>query len=106
MPHRYHGLLLPPPCRQPMILGCQVALFATGCRRRGLDQRLPQPRTPVPGLTALALASAFVVPWTPPRPTGQMTGAGKPAHVRADLRQQILRYPAVDPRDRIQARQL
>src|SRR5689334_11179670 len=85
-----------------MILRGQVALFASRCCMRGLDQGLAQPRTAMPGLATLALAPAFVVPGTHPRPTRQMAGAGKAAHINTDFRQYILGHSTVNAWDRIE----
>ena len=67
------------------------------CTIADFNQRLPR-RCP----TALSLAGAEVIPAGQACPGRQVTGGGKPRHVPADFRQDDLRDPESNPRNRQQ----
>src|SRR4030095_7893107 len=73
------------------------------CRR--FDERRPQPVVALPGLARLVSAGALIVSRTERRPTREMGGGGKRAHVHTDLRDEYFGRPPAEAGNAIQAGQ-
>src|SRR5215510_294808 len=102
MPDRNQGTFLPPACGNPFVLGCERGVFGFGGDMGNFDEDLAQPAIPLARLPAQALAPTLVVPRTHPGPRGKMLGAGKTAHIGADLGNEDLGRALTDSRNRIQ----
>src|SRR5215470_11840031 len=96
------GAFLPPPGGNPSVLGREIRVFRFGGDMGNFDEYLPQPAIPFARLPAQALAPTLVVPRTHPRPGGEMLGAGKTTHIRADLGDEDLGRALTDPGNGIQ----
>src|SRR5438094_281616 len=96
------GAFLASSGRQPFVLGGEIGVLGFRRDLGNFDEDLPQPAIAFARLPTQALPSTLVVPWTHPRPRGEMLGAGETAHIGASLRDEALGCPLPDPRDRIQ----
>src|SRR5262249_34443250 len=98
----YQGAFLPPPAGYPFVLCRKIRVFRFVSDMGNFDESLPQPAIPFARLAAQALASTLVVPRTHPRPRGEMLGAGKTTHIRADLGDEDLGRALADSGNRVQ----
>src|SRR5258708_2072921 len=106
MANRNGGLLAASSDGQTVILSREVALLGVDGRMRRLDQRSAQPWTAFTGATTQALARAFMVARTHPRPRGEMPGTGEAAHVRSDLGEDDFGQAPLDAWDGLQTLEL
>src|SRR5262249_17844902 len=102
MADRNQGTFLSPAGGNPFILGCEIGVLGFRRDLGNFDEDLPQPTIAFAHLPTQALPPTLVVSWTPPRPRGEMLGAGETAHIGADLCDEDLGCPLPDPGDRIQ----
>jgi hypothetical protein len=100
MPDCHQSAFLPPAGGNPFVLGCEIRVFRFGGDMSNLNEDLPQPAIPFARLPAQALPPTLVVPRTHPRPRGEMLGAGKTTHIRADLGDEDLGCTLADPGNR------
>src|SRR4051812_43137325 len=73
------------PGLEPSVLGLEVAALGAGGGQCGFFERDGQPLGALAAPAGAALAGGLVVAGAAPGPGGEMPGAGKAAHVGADL---------------------
>src|SRR5688572_9278778 len=86
---RNQSPLLAPPAYQSVVLRGQIGVLGVGRSMSGFDQGAAEPAVALARFATFAVAPTFVVPWTHPRPGGQMMSIGKTAHVGPDLGDQF-----------------
>src|SRR5215470_1310327 len=86
-------------CRQPFVLSSEIGILGFRGDLGNFDEDLPQPAIAFARLPTQALPPALVIPWTHPRPRGEMFGAGETAHIGANLRDEDLGRPLPHTRD-------
>src|SRR5215831_11197052 len=101
----HHGCpLLAFPTSKPAKFGPEICLFGVAHRMGTFDEECPEPLVAFAGPPTLTLASTLIVPWAELGPGTEMLGRGKPRHLDADFRDQVLGRPLTDPRDRVEER--
>jgi hypothetical protein len=91
MGDRHDGFLETAWPEHPSESRLQRAVLDPTCPRGRFDERRAQPAVALSGLAGFVLSGTLVVFRTEGGPAGEMAGAGKCAHVHADLRDDDLR---------------
>jgi hypothetical protein len=69
---------------------------------RTFDEDRPEPLVAFAGPTTLALPGTFIIPGADLGPGAEMLGRGKPRHLDANFRDQVLGCPLTDAGNRVQ----
>ena len=82
---------------KPAKLGPEIGPFGMARGMGTFDEERPEPLVAFAGPTTLALAGALIVPRADLGPGAEMLGGGKPRHIDADFRDEILSGPLTNP---------
>src|SRR5215472_10066448 len=96
------GMLAPPANYHAAVERRERGIAGAGGRVAGFYQDSAQPAIALAGFGAVAFATAFVVARRHSGPAVQISGAGKPAHIGADLCQDSSRRDLLDARNAAQ----
>jgi hypothetical protein len=97
-------LLFPFPASEPAKFGPEICLFGMARCMGTFDEDCPEPLIALAGPPTLALAGTLIVPWADLGPGAKVLGGGKPRHLDANFRDEILGRPLADARDRVEER--
>ena len=92
------------PTGKPTKFGAEIRPFRVARGVRTFDEDRPQPLVALTGPPTLALARTLIVPRADLGPGAEVLGRGKPRHIDADFRDQVLGRPLTDARDRVEER--
>jgi len=92
------------PTGKPTKFSAEIRPFRVARGVRTFDEDRPQPLVAFAGPPAFALPGTLIVPRADLGPGAEMLGGGKPRHIDPNFRDEILRRPLADARDRVQQR--
>jgi hypothetical protein len=102
--HHDRRSLLAFPTGKPTTFGAEIRPLRVARGVRTCDEDRPEPLVTFAGPPTLALAGTLIVARADLGPGAEMLGRGKPRHVDADFRDQVLGRPLTDARDRVEER--